>query len=79
MFDVTQNPPKQIAKLKNPGDPYWLTVTPDGKTVSVASATDDTVTAYDAATKKQVAVIRVAQGKATKRILVVNAPRGETN
>ena len=45
VFDVTQNPPKQIARFKNPGDLYWFAVTPDGKTVYVASATDDTVTA----------------------------------
>ena len=66
VFDVTQNPPKQIARFENPGDPYWLTVTPDGKTVYVASATDDTVTAYDVAAKKKRAVIQLPKGKAPK-------------
>lgn len=74
VFDVTQMPPKQIARFKNPGDPYWLTVTPDGKTVYVASATDDTVTAYDVAAKKQAAVITLEKGKAPKRMQVLNVP-----
>ena len=74
VFDVTQNPPKQIARFKNPGDPYWLAVTPDSKTVYVASATDDTVTAYDVATKTQVAVIQLEKGKAPKRMQVLSVP-----
>ena len=74
VFDVTQNPPKQIARFKNPGDPYWLAVTPDSKTVYVASATDDTVTAYDVATKTQVAVMQLEKGKAPKRMQVLSVP-----
>ncbi len=79
VFDVTQNPPKQIARFENPGDPYWLTVTPDGKTVYVASATDDTVTAYDVAGKKKVAVIQLPKGKAPKRMQVVSVSRRRTS
>lgn len=74
VFDVTQNPPKQIARFENPGDPYWLTVTPDGTTVYVASATDDTVTAYDVASKTQAAVIHLPKGKAPKRMQIVTLP-----
>ncbi len=78
VFDVTQDPPKQIARFENPGDPYWFAVTPDGKTVYVSSATDDTITVYDVATKKQVKVIQLEQGLAPKRMQVVSAPKSTT-
>ena len=77
VFDVTQNPPKQIARFENPGDPYWLTVTPDGKTVYVASATDDNVAAYDVASKKLVNVIHLPTGEAPKRMQIVTLPAGK--
>ena len=78
VFDVTQDPPKQIARFENPGDPYWFSVTPDGKTVYVSSSTDDTITVYDVATKKQVKVIQLEQGLAPKWMQVVSAPRSTT-
>ena len=74
VFDVTQHPPKQIAKLENAGDPYWMAMTPDGKTVYVAGALNDTVTVFDVATKTRKAVIQLPEGKAPKRLLVVTVP-----
>ena len=50
----------------------------DGKTVYVSSATDDTITVYDVATKRQVKVIQLEQGLAPKRMQVVCAPRSTT-
>lgn len=73
-FDLTANPPKQIAKLQTGHTPLWLTITPDGKTVYVANAADDTLSAYDVATKKEKARIQLPKGKAPKRMLVVAVP-----
>ena len=74
VFDATQSPPQQIAKLQNAGDPYWMAATPDGKTVYVSSAPNDTVTVFDVATKKRKAVIQLPEGKAPKRLLVMTVP-----
>ncbi len=41
VFDVTQNPPKQVARVDNGADVYWMTITPDGKTIYVSSAEAD--------------------------------------
>ena len=62
----------------SPGDPYWFAVTPDDKTIYVSSATDDTVTVYDVAIKKQVKVIQLEQGLAPKRMQVVSAAKSMT-
>ena len=75
VFDVTQTPPKQVARLDNGAPCYWLTVTPDGKTIYVSSAPGDTVTAYDVATRTKKATIQIGEGKAPKRILVLNVPK----
>ena len=74
VFDATQSPPQQIAKLQNAGDPYWMAATPDGKTVYVSSAPNDTVTAFHVATKTRKAVIQLPEGKAPKRLLVMTVP-----
>ncbi len=54
--------------------PLWLTITPDGKTVYVANTADDTVSAFDVATKEELARIQLEPGKAPKRMLVVRVP-----
>ena len=74
VFDVTQNPPKQIAKLKTGREPHWVTATPDGKKVYIANTSDNTVSAFDVATKTEVARIQLPDGMAPKRILVVPVP-----
>ena len=76
VFDATQNPPRQIAKLENTSDPYWMAVTPDGATVYVASAPGNTVTAFDVATKTRKTVIQLPDGTAPKRMLILTVPDG---
>jgi len=76
VFDATQNPPQQIAKLENTSDPYWMAVTPDGATVYVASAPGNTVTAFDVATKTRKTVIQLPDGTAPKRMLILTVPDG---
>ena len=77
VFDVTQNPPKQIAKLKTGRTPLWLTMTPDGRTVYVANAADDTISVFDAESKKERKRIQLPKGKAPKRMLVLRVPTSD--
>ncbi len=74
VFDVTGDEPRQIARMKTGRTPLWLTITPDGKTVYIANTADDNISAFDVATKTEVARIQLEKGKAPKRMLVVNVP-----
>ncbi|MFQ5791099.1 MAG: beta-propeller fold lactonase family protein [Acidobacteriota bacterium] len=76
VFDVTVDPPRQIARLKTGRTPLWLTMTPDGKTVYVANTADDTLSVFDRATKKEKTRIQLEKGKAPKRMLVLTVPEG---
>jgi YVTN family beta-propeller protein len=53
-------------------DPDWITFTPDGKTVYVANAGSDFVSAIDSSTKKEVA--RISVGKEPKRNITAVLP-----
>lgn len=77
VFDLSQDPPVQVARIENGAPVYWLTITPDGKTVYVTSAPGDVVTAYDAKTRTRMATIQLPKGKNPKRMLVLNVPVGE--
>ncbi len=76
VFDVTADPPKQIAKLETGRTPLWLTMTPDGSTVYIANTADDTISVFDAKTKKERTRIQLPKGKAPKRMLVLRIPNG---
>lgn len=76
VFDVTADPPKQIAKLKTGRTPLWLTMTPDGRTVYVANTADDTISVFDAKAKKERTRIQLPKGKAPKRMLALRVPAG---
>lgn len=75
VFDVTQNPPIQLARLDNGAAVYWMTITPDGKTIYVSSAEADVVTAYDVKSRTKKATIQLPEGSSPKRMLVLNVPR----
>lgn len=74
VFDVTRNPPKQLARLDNGAAVYWMTITPDGKTIYVSSAEADVVTAYDVKSRTKKATIQLPEGKSPKRMLVLQPP-----
>ena len=74
VFDVTKEPPVEIAKIKTGNTPLWLTMTPDGKTVYTANTADDTISVIDQATKKERTRIQLPKGKAPKRMLVLTVP-----
>jgi YVTN family beta-propeller protein len=75
VFDLTTEPPKQVATLVMKGGGYWICFAPDGKHCYISERIGDSVAVIDAATRKTVA--RVEVGKAPKRLLVVDVPRGE--
>ena len=75
VFDVTQMPPRQVARLDNDAPVFWMTATPDGKTIYVSSAPGDVVTAFDVATRKKKATIQLPKGRNPKRLLVLDVPR----
>ena len=74
VFDVTKEPPVEIAKIKTGNTPLWLTMTPDGKTVYISNTTDDTISVIDRAAKKERTRIQLPKGKAPKRMLVLTVP-----
>lgn len=73
-FDVTETPPKQLARVETGIPVYWLTGTPDGKTLFVTSAPNDAVTLVDIASRKVTGTIKLPKGSAPKRMLVVEVP-----
>lgn len=74
VFNVTENPPRQVARIDNGSPVYWMAITPDGKTVYVSSAESDIVNAFDVATRSKVATIPLETGKSPKRMLVLDVP-----
>jgi YVTN family beta-propeller protein len=74
LFDITQTPPSQIARIDTGVPVYWMTGTPDGKTVYTSSAGADRVTVIDAATRTITATIELSKGSTPKRMLVVDVP-----
>ncbi len=70
VFDITQEPPKQVATIVMKGGGYWICFSPDGKFCYISERIGDSVAVIDTATRKVVARIEV--GKAPKRLLVLN-------
>ena len=75
VFDVTVNPPKQIARFPVGRQPYWIVPSKDSKTVFVACPSSDELIAFDVATKKEKGRIQFPKGSHPTRMLVVAAPR----
>lgn len=77
VFDVTQSPPVQVARIENDGPVYWMTMTPDGRTLYVASAESDTVTVFDVASRTRTTSIQLPRGKSPKRLLVLSVDNSD--
>ncbi|MDB5307400.1 MAG: beta-propeller repeat protein [Gemmataceae bacterium] len=69
VFDLTREPPKQVATIVMQGGGYWVCFSPDGRHCYISERIGDSVAVIDTATRKVVA--RVEVGKAPKRLLVV--------
>ena len=74
MFDVTQDTPKQIARLPVGKGPYWNVVSRDGQTVYVACPGSDEVIVFDVATRKEKTRLKFTEGDRPIRMLIVDAP-----
>src|SRR5262245_18777473 len=74
VFDITVEPPKQVATIVMKGGGYWVCFSPDGKYCYISERIGDSVAVIDTATRKTVERIEV--GKAPKRVLVVDVARG---
>ena len=75
VFDLTTEPPKQVATIVMKGGGYWMTFSPDGKRCYISERIGNTVAVIDTDTRQTVA--RIAVGKVPKRVLVVTLP-GQT-
>ena len=69
VFDLTVEPPKQVASLVMKGGGYWICFSPDGKYCYISERIGNSVAVIDTKTRKTVA--RIVVGKAPKRVLVV--------
>ncbi len=74
VFDVTVNPPKQIARFAVGRQPYWIVPSKDGKTIYVNCPSSDELIAFDVAAKKEKGRIQFPKGSHPTRMLVVAAP-----
>lgn len=72
VFDLTAEPPKQVATIDMGGKVYWLTFTPDGKVCYVSVRGKNEVAAVDTESKQVFAHIPV--GEVPKRLIVLTLP-----
>jgi YVTN family beta-propeller protein len=72
VFDLTVEPPKQVATIKMEGGGYWMCFSPDGKYCYISERIGDTLAVIETATRKTVA--RIPVGRVPKRNLVVTLP-----
>jgi hypothetical protein len=73
-FDVTVNPPKQIARFAVGLQPYWIVTAKDRKTVYVNCPSSDELIAFDVDAKKEKGRIQFPAGSHPTRMLVVAPP-----
>jgi len=69
VFDLTAEPPKQVATLVMKGGGYWICFSPDGKYCYISERIGNSVAVIDTKTRETVARIEV--GKAPKREVAI--------
>lgn len=77
VFDLTVEPPAQVATIVMQGGGYWLCFSPDGRRCYISERIGNTVAVIDADSRQTVA--RVVVGEAPKRLLVVSPPEPEAD
>jgi len=73
-FDVTVDPPKQIAKIPVGKGPYWIVPSQDGKTMFVACPASDEMVVVDVATKKEKTRLKFPAGDRPTRMIDLAVP-----
>jgi YVTN family beta-propeller protein len=64
---------KKTSKEVPTGDcPNWISISPDGRFITVSNSGSDSISIIDSAKQREIA--RIAVGKEPKRLLVVNVP-----
>jgi DNA-binding beta-propeller fold protein YncE len=74
VFDVTVNPPKQIARIPVGGGPYWIVPSQDGMTMFVACPASDEMMVVDVATKKVKTSFKFPAGDHPVRMIDLAVP-----
>ncbi len=73
VFDVTGDEPKQITLIETRDQPYWMSISPDGKFAYISNTKSNVVQVVDVATHKTIKWVTV--GDSPKRILAVTVPQ----
>jgi YVTN family beta-propeller protein len=74
VFDVTVNPPKQIARIPVGGGPYWTVPSQDGMLMFVACPGTDEMMVLDVATKKVKTTFKFPAGDHPVRMIDLAVP-----
>ncbi|HWB10124.1 MAG TPA: cytochrome D1 domain-containing protein [Pirellulales bacterium] len=72
VFDLTVEPPHQVATIAMQGGGYWICFSPDGRFCYISERIGNTVAVIDTSSRQIVA--RIAVGRVPKRVLVVTPP-----
>lgn len=75
VFDITTEPPKQIATIVMHGGGYWLTFSPDGSRCYISERIGNSVAVIDTNSRQTIA--RIPVGNAPKRVLIVAVPEAQ--
>ena len=75
VFDLTSEPPRQVATLVMKGGGYWMAFSPDGSRCYISERVGNTVAVIDTDTREPIA--RIAVGSVPKRVLVLAPPAGK--
>jgi YVTN family beta-propeller protein len=73
-FDVTVDPPKQLARIPVGGGPYWIVPSQDGMTMFVACPASDEVLVLDVATKREKTRLKFPPGDHPVRMIDLAVP-----
>jgi len=74
VFDVTVNPPKEIARVPVGGGPYWIVPSQDGMLMFVACPATDEMMVLDVATKKVKKTFKFPAGDHPVRMIDLAVP-----
>jgi YVTN family beta-propeller protein len=76
VFDITVEPPRQVATIVMRGGGYWICFSPDGRFCYISERIGNSVAVIETSTRQVVA--RVPVGQVPKRVLVVTPPSGHS-
>jgi YVTN family beta-propeller protein len=77
VFDITVEPPRQVATIVMRGGGYWICFSPDGRFCYISERIGNSVAVIDTSSRQVVA--RVPVGQVPKRLLVLTLPTGRSS